>query len=65
MAKLIEYLPFIIPLLILQLLLFSYTVYHVLTHKSYKRGTRALWICLSFINFIGPILYFVIGKEDS
>ena len=31
-----------IPLLIVQLALLGYTLYHILTHDSYKRGTRAL-----------------------
>ena len=65
MDKFIEFLPFIIPLLIAQFALFGYTIYHILKHDTYKRGTRTLWIVLSFINFIGPILYFVLGKEDE
>ena len=64
MDKLIELLPFLIPLVILQLALFGYTLYHVLTHNTYKWGNRTTWVLLSFINFIGPILYFVFGKED-
>ena len=65
MDKLIEFLPFVLPLILVQFALFGYTLYHVLTHKKYKRGSRTLWICISFINFIGPILYFVLGKEDA
>jgi hypothetical protein len=46
--------------------LFGYTLYHILTHKTYKRGNRTLWLVLTIVlmNFIGPILYFVLGKED-
>ena len=66
MEQLTEYLPFIIPLAIAQFALMGYAVYHVLTHKSYKRGNRPLWLIVSiFLNFIGPILYFVFGKEDA
>ena len=62
-----ELLPFLIPLIVLQFALLGYTLYHILTHKTYKHGTRALWlvITLLFMNFIGPILYFILGKEDS
>ena len=60
-----EYLPLILPLLVAQIVLWGFAIYHILTHNSYKRGNRILWVVLSFINFIGPILYFVLGKEDS
>jgi hypothetical protein len=60
-----EALPFLIPLVIAQFSLFGVALYHILTHKNYKRGNRALWIVISCINFIGPIAYFVFGKEDS
>lgn len=62
---LLEYLPLILPLLVAQVALWGFAFYHILTHKKYKRGSRVLWAVLSFINFIGPILYFVLGKEDS
>jgi hypothetical protein len=62
-----EFLPFLIPLVIAEFALFGYTLYHTLTHNTYKRGTRALWLVLTivFMNFVGPILYFILGKEDS
>ena len=64
---LMEYLPFLIPLVVAEFALFGYTLYHILTHKSYKYGNRALWLVISivFMNFVGPILYFIFGKEDS
>jgi hypothetical protein len=67
MAELMEFLPFLIPLVIAEFALFGYTLYHILTHTCYKRGNRALWLVLTivFMNFIGPIIYFVFGKEDS
>lgn len=67
MAELLEFLPFMIPLVIAELALLGYTLYHILTHNTYKRGNRALWLVLTivFMNFIGPILYFVLGKEDA
>ena len=66
MEKITEFLPFIIPLAIVQFALLGYTLYHILTHKTYKRGTRTLWLVVAIIGmeFIGPILYFLFGKED-
>ena len=66
MEQLIEFLPFIIPLALAQFGLMAYAVYHILTHKTYKIGNRAIWLVVSIlINFIGPILYLVLGKEDA
>lgn len=67
MNKIIEFLPFLIPLMIVQFSLLGYTLYHILTHKSYKRGNRTLWLIIAivFMNFVGPILYFLLGKEDA
>ena len=58
-------LPLLIPIVIIELALFGYTLYHILTHKTYKRGTRLLWLVLTvvFMNFVGPILYFLFGKD--
>lgn len=66
MSEIYEILPFLIPLAALEFLLLAYTLWHILTHKSYKRGNRTLWliVCLVGMNFIGPVLYFVLGKED-
>lgn len=66
MDKIMEFLPFLIPLMIVQFSLLGYTLYHILTHKSYKRGNRTLWLIIAivFMNFVGPILYFLLGKED-
>ena len=62
-----EILPFLIPLVIAQFGLLGYTLYHILTHNTYKRGNRTIWliVTLVFMNFVGPILYFILGKEDE
>lgn len=67
MDNLMEMLPFLIPLAIAEFALFGYTLYHILTHNTYKRGNRTLWLVITivFMNFVGPILYFLLGKEDA
>lgn len=66
MNHIIDFLPFLIPLVIAQLILLVYTLHHILTHKKYKRGNRALWLVVTLVGmeFVGPILYFLLGKED-
>lgn len=62
-----ELLPFLIPLLVVQLALLGYTLHHILTHNTYKRGSRTMWLVITIVlmNFVGPILYFLFGKEDA
>lgn len=67
MSEINEMLPFLIPIAAAELILFIITLRHILTHKNYKRGSRALWLAVTIIgmNYIGPILYFLFGKEDA
>lgn len=62
-----DFLPFLIPLIIAEFALLGYTFHHILTHQHYKRGTRTLWVivCIIGMNFVGPVLYFLLGKEDA
>jgi len=66
MDLLTEYLPFIIPLALIQLGLMVAALIHILRHKTYRTGNRVLWILVSvLVNTIGPILYFAIGRGDE
>ena len=67
LADLVQFLPLMIPLVVAEFALFGYALWHILTHKTYKRGSRAMWLVITivFMNFIGPILYLVLGKEDA
>ena len=65
LEEIINWLPFIIPIAIIQLTLFIVALVHILTHKHYKVGNRLLWVIIVIcLNLIGPILYFVIGRSD-
>jgi hypothetical protein len=67
MENIAELLPFLIPLIIAQFALLGYTLHHILTHKTYKRGNRAMWLVITLVlmSFVGPVLYFLLGKEDA
>lgn len=62
-----EFLPLLIPLVIAEFSLLGYTLYHILSHKTYKHGNRAIWLVVVLLgmNFIGPILYLIIGREEE
>lgn len=58
--------PFLIPLIVLQLGLAIFSIIRIIKQPSFKYGNRLIWILLSlFLNFVGPILYFTIGKEEK
>lgn len=60
-----EYLPIIIPLIILQIGLAIYVVVDILRHDKFRIGSKPIWIIVSIvISILGPILYFVFGKEE-
>ena len=61
-----EYLPFLIPLALIQCGLMVASLVHVLRHDTYRFGSRPLWIVLCLVvSIIGPVLYFAIGKGED
>ncbi len=66
MEQLMEYLPFLIPIVIIEWALAITALVHVIRHPHYKFGNRVFWILIVlFVQVIGPILYFVAGRGDS
>lgn len=53
------------PLLILQLVLAAVAIVDIVrAHET--RGPKWLWILISlFVNTIGPVLYFIIGRKNQ
>ncbi len=61
-----QYVAFLIPLFLIQLALMVTALVHILRHDTYKVGSKAIWIVIVlFVNIIGPILYFTIGRSDD
>ena len=62
-----EILPFLIPLVIAEFILLLITLKHILTHENYKHGNRTMWLIISIVgmNFVGPILYFLLGRKHN
>ncbi|KOF57904.1 membrane protein [Clostridium sp. DMHC 10] len=66
MSNLSEYLPFLIPLAIIEIVLAVTALIHVLRHPNYRFGNKVMWIVVVLIlEFIGPIVYFTIGRGDE
>lgn len=62
-----DYLPFLIPIIALELILALTALIHIFRHHSFRFGNRFMWIIIVlFVQIIGPIIYFAIGRgEDS
>lgn len=66
MKDLMDYLPFLIPVALIELALMVTTLVHILKHPNYKTGSRPLWIIVVLLfQIIGPIVYFVFGKGEE
>ncbi|MDD5018623.1 MAG: PLD nuclease N-terminal domain-containing protein [Eubacteriales bacterium] len=66
MKEIIAYLPFLIPIVAVELILAVTALVHVLRHENYRFGNRVIWIILVlFVSIIGPILYFTVGRGDE
>jgi hypothetical protein len=61
-----EFLPFLIPLIILQVALAIVALVHVLKHPNYRFGNKAMWVVIVLVfSIVGPVLYFTIGRGDD
>jgi hypothetical protein len=57
-------LPFLIPVLIIQLGLMAAALLD-LVKRERVRGPKWMWVVIIlFVNLIGPIIYFLVGRED-
>jgi hypothetical protein len=62
---LMKWLPLLMPVLIIQFGLMVAAIID-LSKQEKTRGPKGVWILvILLINFIGPILYFVIGREEG
>lgn len=61
-----EYLPFLIPIILVEMTLMITALVHVLRHKNYRFGNRILWVVLVVcLQIVGPIVYFTIGRGEE
>lgn len=62
-----DLLPIIIPLAILELALLAIGLYDLTRpDRKVKGGNKWIWgIIIVLVNFIGPLIYFFFGREES
>lgn len=64
MEQITAVLPYLIPILILQLGLMIFALVD-LARRERTKGPKWVWaLIIIFVNLIGPILYFVAGREE-
>lgn len=62
----LEYAPFLIPLVLIQLGLQVFTLVHIFRHNQYRVGNRIIWVIISVVfQVIGCVLYLTIGREEE
>ncbi|MFA5543891.1 MAG: PLD nuclease N-terminal domain-containing protein [Bacilli bacterium] len=65
MPDLLEFLPVIIPLAIIQFGLMIFAVLDVLKRPKTKNLNQVIWLLIAiFVSMMGPILYFTIGRGE-
>jgi hypothetical protein len=61
-----QYLPLLIPVLIIQIILLIVGLLDLFKPTTVTRGPRWVWaLVIIFINIIGPIVYFVVGRKEE
>jgi hypothetical protein len=63
--QIMKLLPLLIPLFLIQLTLMTVALID-LSKREKTRGPKWMWILIVvFVNMIGPIVYFVVGREEN
>ena len=66
MDALLEMLPLLIPILVLDAVLAVSAALHVLRHPHYRFGSKAFWLVVVIVFLlIGPVTYFVVGRGNE
>jgi hypothetical protein len=60
-----KYLPLLIPLALVQLGLMVFALIDLIRREK-TRGPKWVWaLVILFVNMIGPIVYFIVGREEE
>lgn len=59
-----ELMPFLIPLIIFQLILMISALAMIVKQRRFKYLNRAAWVVIVVVfNIVGPVLYFVLERK--
>ena len=62
-----EILPLLIPLIVLQLALVAVGLFDLTRpDRRVRGGNKLVWgLVIAFVQFFGPLVYFLFGREDA
>jgi hypothetical protein len=64
-TQLKQYIPLLIPVILIQLGLMIAALVDLIRRQQ-TRGPKWVWaLVILFVNFIGPIIYFVVGRKEE
>ncbi len=64
MNELIEWIPFLIPIILIQFALMIFALID-LSRREHVKGEKWMWVLIIiFINIVGPVVYLFMGRED-
>ena len=65
MEELIKYIPYLIPIVIVQLILMVVALLDLIRREK-TRGPKWIWaLVILFGEILGPIIYFVFGRDNE
>ncbi len=64
-SQFLDFLPYLIPVILLELILLITAVVDLIRRDKTRYLPKWAWsLIVIFIQIIGPIVYFIIGRED-
>jgi hypothetical protein len=64
MEQLIKWIPFLIPIVLIQLALMIFALIDLIRRERTK-GPKWMWVLIVvFVNIIGPVVYLFVGREE-
>ena len=61
-----DMLPFLIPLIILELALLIFALVDLLKREKVRGDNKIVWaLVIIIVNIIGPVIYFIFGRAEK
>jgi len=62
----VELLPFLIPVVLLELALLGIALFDLIKRQRVKGGNKLLWgVVIVIFGIIGPAVYLILGREED
>ena len=66
MDEILSYFPLIAPLLIIEIVLLVVALVDLIRREQARYLPKWAWaVIIIFLNFIGPVAYLILGREES